>query len=410
MKKGVNPFSALKFHDFRIFWLGLLISRIGSEMQVVAVNWHVYLETNSALSLGLIGLSRFIPIILFSLLAGIVCDIYNRRRIMGIAQIVMMIISIIFALTTILGVINPTLIYILIAIQSAASIFDTPARQAITPSLVPKKYFMNAVGLNTIMWQSAIIIGPAIAGFIIAFFGVTAVYLFNTISFFAVFFALYFMKENKKLNKPANFDLNSLKEGLQFVRKTPIIYSTMLLDFFATFFSSGTVLLPIFAKEILTVGPVGMGLLYASSSMGAVFAGLFVSSLGHLKNQGKILIVSVCIYGLATILFGISRYFYLSLIFLFITGVGDVISTIIRNTIRQLSTPDYLRGRMTSINMIFFMGGPQLGEAEAGIAAAMFGAPASVVLGGVGTIITTILLAYFIPVLRKYKGDEVIVS
>lgn len=184
----------------------------------------------------------------------------------------------------------------------------------------------------------------------------------------------------------------------------------MLLDFFATFFSSATVLLPIFAKDILAVGPKGLGILYAAPALGAVIAGLIVSSLGHLKNQGKILLGAIIIYGMATIFFGISRSFFLSLIFLFLTGVGDVVSTIIRNTIRQLTTPDYLRGRMVSVNMIFFMGGPQLGEAEAGILAAAIGTPASVVVGGIGTIIATLMLAFFIPKLKNYQGNKVVVS
>lgn len=182
----------------------------------------------------------------------------------------------------------------------------------------------------------------------------------------------------------------------------------MILDFFATFFSSATVLLPAFAKDILAVGPKGLGLLYAAPSVGGIVAGLIVSSFHNLKNQGKILLSAVFVYGLATILFGISRSFYLSLLFLGLTGVGDVVSTVIRNTIRHSTTPDYIRGRMTSINMLFFMGGPQLGEVEAGILAAAIGTPLSVVVGGIGTIIATALITVLIPKLRKYQGDEVL--
>lgn len=407
MKPRTSPLIALKFRDFRLLWIGLLISRIGSEMQVVAVNWQVYLLTGSALSLGLIGLSRFLPIIFFSLFGGIAADMLNRRKIMLFSQFLMIFVSLVLTVSTFSGRVTPILIYFLIAGNSIASAFDTPARQSLAPSLLPKKYFMNAVSLNTIMWQTAIVLGPSIAGFIIAYFGVGSVYIINIFSFIGVILALIMMKTSGKVeNKTAFFSLSSLKEGFAFVLKTPIIYSTMLLDFFATFFSSATVLLPIFAKDILSVGPQGLGFLYAAPSLGAVIAGIIFSSFQHLKNQGKILLVSVFVYGLATILFGMSKSFYLSLLFLFIIGAGDSVSTIIRNTIRQLKTPDYLRGRMVSVNMLFFYGGPQLGEAEAGVVAAMFGAPFSVVLGGLGTIVATAILAVLIPKLRNYHGHD----
>ncbi len=403
----MSPFVALKFRDFRLLWIGLLISRIGSEMQVVAVNWQVYLMTGSALSLGLIGLSRFLPILFFSLFGGIAADIFNRRKIMLFSQFLMIFVSGVLAFTSYFGHISPILIYLLIAGNSLASAFDTPARQSLAPSLLPKKYFMNGVSLNTIMWQTAIVLGPSLSGFIIAYLGVTSVYIINFFSFFAVIVALIMMKTSGKVTrKTAYFNLSSLKEGLSFVIKTPIIFSSMLLDFFATFFASATVLLPIFAKDILSVGPQGLGFLYAAPSLGAVIAGTIFSGLGHLKNQGKILIVSVVLYGSATILFGLSRSFYLSLFLLALIGAGDVVSTIIRNTIRQMTTPDHLRGRMVSINMLFFYGGPQLGEAEAGVVAAMFGAPFSVVIGGAGTILATLILSALIPQLRKYRGQD----
>jgi len=402
---------ALRYRDFRLLWLGLLISRIGSEMQVVAVSWHIYLLTGSALSLGIIGLARFIPTIFFSFLGGIAADSIEKKWVMLVAQISMITSSLALAITTLSGNINPLIIYLLIGANSAASAFETPARQSIVPQLVPKKHFINAVSLNTTMWHTAIVLGPSLAGFTIAFLGVGSIYIINTISFLAVILALILMttKESKG-PKDVSFSLSSLVEGVSFVRRKPIIYSTMLLDFFATFFSSATVLLPIFAKDILMVGPAGLGLLYAAPSIGAVAASIVFSSLGHVKNQGKILLGAVIIYGLATILFGISRSIYLSIIFLAITGIGDIVSTIIRNTIRQLITPDYLRGRMVSVNMIFFMGGPQLGEIEAGAVAAFLGTPASVVIGGIGTVMATLLLAYFVPVLRNYQGDELLTS
>jgi MFS family permease len=411
MKPKNTPFVALQHRNFRLLWLGVLISSIGSEMQVVAVNWHVYLLTKSAFSLGIIGLARFLPLLLVSPISGIIADIIDRKKLMLIAQISMTIFSFILALTTFLNIISPLLIYILIALISASLSFDMPARQSVVPSLVPKKHFINAVSLNVTMRHVAMVLGPSLGGFMIAFFGVGNVYLINAFSFFAVILALLLMDPIKKIteNKPT-LSLESLKEGFSFVKSKPMIYSTMLLDFFATFFSSATVLMPIFASDILRVGPQGLGILYAAPPLGAIIAGMILSYYhGKISHQGKLLLSGVFVYGLFTLLFGFSKSFILSLIFLMLSGIGDMVSTVIRNTIRQLMTPDHIRGRMVAINMIFFMGGPQLGEVEAGITAGIFGAPISVVIGGIGTIIAALIVTYFVPQVKKYQGHELVV-
>lgn len=379
-------------------------------MQVVAIGWQIYNLTGSPLSLGLIGVARFLPVLLFAFITGVAADTFSRKKIMFGAQLVMMITAVFLAYFTFTATISPSLIYLLLAINSLAAIFDTPARQATIPLLVPKEYFMNAVSLSTIMWQSAIVIGPALSGFIIELVGLSSVYLFNAVSFLGVMVALILMGPIKQTYSLKNTlsSFNRIKEGIGFVKNNPLIYSTMILDFFATFFGSATTLLPIFAKDILKVGASGLGFLYAASSIGGVLAGIIVSALGQIKNQGKILLYTVSLYGLATILFGLSKSYYLSLVFLAIAGAGDIISSIIRNTIRQLNTPDYIRGRVTSVNMLFVIGGPQLGEVESGIAAAILTTPVAVVIGGMGTIIATFLVGRFIPKIRKYQGEEVL--
>lgn len=411
MTSKISSFSSLRFRDFRLLWLGLLVSRIGSEMQVVAVSWQVYLLSGNPVSLGLIGLSRFLPVMFFSLFGGIAADRYDRRYIMLLSQMIMAFFSLILFFTTLNGTVTTNIIYLMIAANSLAGVFDTPARQSIVPLLVPKNEFVNAVSLMTTMWHTAIVLGPSIAGFIIASSGIGSVYAINAITFIASIVALILMKKGRpEKSTKSSFSLSALTEGLRFVFKTPLIYSSMLLDFFATFFSSATVLLPVFAKEILSVGPQGLGILYAAPSLGAVTGGLLISGFSKIKKQGILLLTGVLIYGISTFFFGFSRHFFLSLLILFCTGFGDVISTIIRNTIRQMATPDHLRGRMVSVNMIFFMGGPQLGEVESGLLAAAIGTPAAVSLGGLGTIIATLLIAYFVPKLRKYKGHEVILN
>lgn len=410
MKTHRNPFAVLRFRDFRLLWTNLLISQIGSQMQVVAVVWHVYLLTKSPLSLGIIGLVRFIPLIFLSLFSGMIADRFDRKKIMLFSQLLMALSALILTITTFTNQVSPTLIYFSLVLASIGFTFDMPARQSLIPQLVPKEYLMGAIGLNSTLWQIAFVLGPSLGGFAIAAFGIGSIYLINTVSFLPIILGLLLMKSyhNNSMNK-TSLTFAAIKEGIAFIKSKPLIYSTMILDFFATFFSSATVLLPIFAKDILAVGPKGLGILYAAPAIGGIFAGLITSSFHRLRNQGKILLIAVILYGVATALFGISHSFYLSILFLALTGIGDVVSAVIRNTIRQLATPDHIRGRMTSINMIFFMGGPQLGEVEAGFLAAAIGTPMSVVVGGVGTVIATLIIAACTPRLRKYQGDEVIV-
>ena len=405
MDKRHDRFIALKYRDFRLLWLGMLVSVIGSQMQIIALNWHVYQLTHSAVALGIIGLVRFFPIIIFSLLGGNVADAHNRKKILLITTISQAVFSGILAYLTFAGSVSPISIYILTALASVAMSFEMPARQAFTPSLIKKEHLANAMSLNMIMWQIAMIVGPMVGGFIIAQLGIGSVYAFNAFSFVAVVFALILIRKTGAIEGvPSPISIHSIKEGLVFVKEKTIIWSTMLLDFFSTFFASATALLPIFADTILHVGPQGLGLLYAANALGAVVAGFTVAHIGTIKRQGVVLLLSIAFYGLATILFGISHWFLLSFFALALVGVGDGISTIIRNTIRQLETPDYIRGRMTSVNMIFFMGGPQLGEFQAGLLASFLTAPVAVAIGGTGTLIVVGIIALTVPVLRRYNN------
>jgi len=370
--------------------MGQIISVTGSQMQMVAVNWHVYLLTHSPLALGLVGAFRAGPIILCSLAGGVVADVADRRLLMIATQTMMLTCSAILAFFTICGLTHVWPIFLLTALASAAWAFDTPARQSLMPTLVPPKDFPNAVSLSMLMFQIGMILGPTLAGFVLASRGPGLVYALNAASFVAVILGLALMKVCGRAaddsHDKSTISLQALAEGLRFVWRTPIIVQTMALDFVATFFASANQLLPIFAKDILLVGARGLGFLVAAPAVGAVVAGLVMARVGALKRQGKVVIISVAIFGAATIAFGVSRIFWLSLLMLAITGAADTVSTILRQTIRQLATPNHLRGRMTSVNMIFFMGGPQLGEVEAGGVASLIGAPLSVVTGGIGCV------------------------
>lgn len=374
-------------------------------MQLVTINWHIYVLTGSAVALGLTGLVRVVPIIVFSLFGGMFADAHDRRRVMLVTQSAMMLFAAVLGLATNFGWVSPLIIYGLAALTSAAVAFDGPARQSLAPNLVAKEHLTNALSLNNTMAQVSSIIGPALAGFVIAGLGIAAVYWINAASFLAMLIALLLIKTpTQKQVGASKITLGALREGIQFVRESKMVFSTMLLDFFATFFSSASALLPIFARDILRVGPEGLGILYSAQSVGAVVAGVGMAVVGNITRQGVVLLVSVALYGAATAFYGASQWFALSFIFLAFLGAADTVSTILRNTIRQISTPDHLRGRMTSVNMIFFMGGPQLGNLEAGVVAALFGAPFSVITGGIATVIAVVAVAWLVPQLRNYQN------
>lgn len=403
-----STFHALRHRDFRLLWLGQAISVTGSQMQLVAINWHVYLLTKSPLALGGVGLVRVVPIILCSLIGGVAADSLDRKRVMYVTQSVMLVSAIILSTVTAFGVTNILPIYLLTAMNSAALAFDNPARQSLLPRLVPASEFPNAVSLGLIVFQVATIAGPSIAGLILSKYGPTPIYAINAFSFLAVIAALFLMHASGAPEKQTGdvkvSTLESLREGLRFVWRTPIIVQTMTLDFIATFFASATALLPIFADKVLNVGAHGLGFLASAPAAGSVLAALMMARLRIVHHQGKIVVAAVAVYGAATVGFGLSKIFWLSLLMLAITGAADTVSTVLRQTIRQLVTPDNLRGRMTSVNMIFFMGGPQLGELEAGALAAVMGVELSVIAGGAGCLIAVALTVWKAKNLLRYDG------
>jgi MFS family permease len=409
-------FAALRHRNFRLLWAGLLLSFIGTFMQSAALLWHVSIlapDNKRALALGFVGLARIGPILIFSLVSGVAADALNRRTLMLVTQSLMAILAGVLAWLTLHGLTELWPIYLLGACSSAAGAFDLPARQALMPTLVPREHLPNAISLNTIAMQTASVAGPAAGGLMIAVTNVGWVYAANAVSFVFVIGALLLMKgqgrthltgDAGQVRSRNDFSRAAGLEGLRFVFSAPLIRSTMLLDFFATFFSSATALLPLFAQDVLHVGARGYGWLYAAPAAGALIAsGVMVRAVDLIEPRGKVLIGAVLAYGAATIAFGVSTSFWLTFACLAATGAADTVSMVFRNLIRQLETPDYLRGRMTGVNMIFFMGGPQLGELEAGLVANWLGPVVSVVTGGVGCMLATGWIAATTPALRDYR-------
>jgi len=399
---------ALKHRRFFYLWLGLLISVAGTQMQIWAIFWHIRELTDKPIALGGVGLARILPVIIFSLIGGAVADSLNRTRILFITQSAAALLAIALGLLTQFGHITIWHIYAITAFQAVAIAFDGPARQALVPNLVPAKDLPNAFSMTSIAFQTGAIIGPALTGFAIAFAGQQAVYYINGISFLAVIIALVLIGDvpQKKSESGKVVSWSAIREGIYFIFSKEIIISTMMLDFVATFFASANTLMPIVARDILNVGVLEYGWLSAAQSVGAVLAALVISQIHELRRQGPIFLGSVVVFGAATVLFGMSSSVILAWCALAVTGAADAVSTIIRNTIRQLQTPDHIRGRMTSINQIFFQGGPQLGEMEAGIVAQLFGAPAAIVSGGIACVLGMSMIVRKWPALLTYNGDE----
>ena len=404
---------ALKSRPFLMYWIGLMISIAGSQMQLWALYWHLRTLSDQPLVISGIGLARFLPVILLSLVAGVAADRFNRRKMAIITQIALGIVALFLGMTTAWGIVSVWMIFGLVIIQSMAVAFDGPARQALIPSLVPREHLANAYSMTSIASKVGGILGPGICGVVIAILGLQWAYWINAISYLAVVAALIAMGNIQSMIEKKSFELREsfrdIREGIEFIKNSPIIFSVMFLDFFGTFFSSANTLLPFVARDILNVGPIPYGWLSASQAIGTVMIGVYLSQKAKLLRQGMLISISVGMFGLATILFGVSTTFWLTMLALIMIGIFDGLSSIIRNTVRQMLTPDTMRGRMMSITQIFFKGGPQLGEVESGLMAQLLGVPLAIISGGVGCVLATWIMVKRIPQLWNYNGDEAII-
>jgi MFS family permease len=404
--------AALRHRDFRLLWVGLLISFSGSTMQTAAILWHVSVlvpADERGLALGVVGLVRVGPVLMLSLGSGVVADALDRRRLMMVTQVTLALVAGVLALLTAQGLRVVWPIYVLAAANAAVEVVDLPARQALIPALVTREHLANAIGLNHVMLQIASMAGPALGGIVIASLGVAWAYALNAVSFLCVWLALAAMRDVRTLPAaaPSNVSLRAALDGLRFVAAVPIIRWTMLLEFLASFFASAMALLPIFARDILNVGPSGYGWLYAAPAVGSVLASAaMVHAVDRVERRGCLLLWSMAGYGVATVVFGVSRSFWLTFACLAATGAAHTIGTALRAIIRQLETPDHLRGRMVGINAIVSMGGPQLGDLEAGLVAQWWSAPLSVITGGIASLVATLWIAIAVRSLRGYRKPD----
>ena len=404
-KRSLGPWRVLRNRNYALLFWGQLISSAGTQMQVVAVSWQVYLLTHSAVALGLIGLVQAIPRLIFSLVGGILADAFDRRKLLFIIELLLASTSAVLALCTVFHVINIVIIYIVVLIAGSVSAFEFPTRQAIVPSLVRREEMIDALSLNTVMMQLTLIIGPTAGGFAIAWIGVANTYWFDVISYFVVIGSLLLMVVPRiPAEKRAQAGIGALVDGMKFLRAHPVILAVLSLDFFATFFGSPKALLPVYASDILHVGPQGLGILLAATSIGAVSLAPFTGLIGRIPRQGLGVVLAIIVWGLCITAFGLSPGpLWLGVLFLAGSGAADMVSMILRNLVIQLTTPDEFRGRISAVNAMFVMGGPMLGQFESGLVAGLFTPEFSVVSGGLACIFAALAIVALVPSLIRVK-------
>jgi MFS family permease len=377
---------------------------MGTQFTTVAMAWQIYELTHSPLQIGLLGLARAVPQMVLLLVAGLLADAMNRRKLMMCTQTGLFCVSTTLALLTFAGKASPHMLYIATMLLALFSSLEQPSRQSLIPNLVPRQDLPRALALQGTQRHVPMIAGPSIAGIVLALSGPAACYTIDALSWIAMLLALAALRT--KIPEGGGLravSLRSLQEGIGFVWQHGIILPLMLLDFGASFFGNVRGLLPIYARDILFVGPTGLGVLYSARAVGSLAAAAAMGFWGPVKRGGLWVFIGVGIYGLATVSFAYSSLFWFSLLMLTLTGVGDTISSILRGTINQLHTPDELRGRMSSINSIFTMSGPQLGQFEIGVIATWLGSEMAAFTGGLATLAIVVAVAASFPYARRFR-------
>jgi MFS family permease len=398
-----RPYQTLRHRDFRLLWSAELVSTTGTQIQRVAIAWQVFDLTGDPLQLGLLGLARFFPVAAFGLFGGVMADRRDRRLLMLLSQLGLCGIALCLAVLSGFDLANVAAIYGLTFASAACAAIGGPSRQALIPTLVPERSIAGAFAMGTLSMQVASVSGPPIGGLIIAQFGVTVAYAIDAVTFLAVIAALLAMLTRSAVIATQAGGLTLALEGLRFLRGTPILLGVMALDFVATFFGATTTLMPIFAAEVHHVGPRGLGLLLAAPAAGAVTASLVIGTRRMPERPGLGVILAVAVFGSALVGFGLSTSFPLSLACLALSGGADAVSMAYRLTIRTLVTPDALRGRIAAVHSTFAMGGPQLGEFEAGLLASMVGVGPGVAIGGLLTVAAAGVTARRVPAIAHFR-------
>ncbi len=395
-----DPLASLRRPDFRLYLLGSLASGAGNQMRTVAVGWEVYQRTQTPLSLGLVGLVLAVPVLLLALPAGAAADRYPRKTLIQISQVGLALSGLGLAWVSLAdGPVPLTYAFLL-----GTGIFRAvgwPASQAIVTGLVPAPVFANAAMWRSVAFQLSATLGPLAGGALLAVYGPGTVYLADAASSLVLFSCLFFVHPTPQARSTEKRSWASLIEGARFVRRQPVILSTITLDMVAVLFGGAVALLPVYATDVLGVGATGFGWMRAMPSLGAITMGLALALLPPMRQAGRALLIAVAAFGLATIVFGLSTSYPLSLTALFFIGAADNVSVVIRSTVLQLLTPDAMRGRVAAVNAVFIGTSNEIGEFESGVVASVIGSVATVALGGVLTLVTVAAAATIWPSLRR---------
>jgi len=395
-----DPYAALRVSGFRWYLCGWVLSVIGQQLQSVAVGWEIFQRTHQTLSLGWVGLAQAAPLLILALPAGHLADWANRKLIVASTQFASAICSLSLALLvwnhgSILS------LYALLTAGATALALGGPARSALLPRIVSSDKFSNAVSWYSSLFQLASVIGPAIGGLLIRG-GTWPAFVIDGLcaSWFAVVVSMLTLTGSDPQRKPATLD--ALVEGIRFVWRVKIILATITLDLFAVLLGGATYLLPAVATDILHVGSVGFGCLRAAPAVGACLMAILIAHRPPMRRAGRAMLWAVAGFGAATIVFGLSRNYWLSLAMLFLTGAFDNISVLVRHTLVQVLTPDAMRGRVSAVNNVFIGSSNELGGFESGVTAALFGTVTSIVGGGIGTMVVVIVTALIWPEIRRF--------
>lgn len=394
------PHSAFASRDFRVFFVSRLMSSLGQQMEVVATGWLVYSMTESAFALGLIGLASFAPVFLMTIPAGHAADRFDRRLIAIVCYLVLALGSIGLLISAMIGKDALYAVYAITMLMGTGRAFASPATQALMPTLIKPEALPNAISWGTFAWQTASIVGPALGG-ILYIFGPAVVFGSGTAMFLGSALCLAALKTRaeRKPREPAT--LAVALAGFKYIRDNPMIFGAISLDLFAVLLGGAAAMLPIYARDILQTGPWGLGLLRASMSVGAILMAIALARFPLKRRAGTRLLLSVGVFGLATIGFAVSTSLIISMIMLFIMGAADMVSVYVRQTLVQIETPDAMRGRVSAVSTVFIGASNELGEFESGMMAAALGTVPSVVVGGLGAIAIVLLWAWLFPDLRK---------
>jgi MFS family permease len=393
--------SALRHADFRRFLAAHLLANIGAEMVTVAVGYQVYQLTHNPLDLGLIGLSQFLPFVVLVLPAGQAADRLDRRRIVTACYAILALCDVALTWFSVTGVSSPVPIFAVMALFGTTRAFNMPTGQALLPNLVPRADFGSAVAINSSAFQVATIAGPAIGG-VVFLAGAGVVYGSVAILMAAAsVLTLSLAAGGRSEGTREPLTARALFSGISFVRRRPVVLGSISLDLFAVLFGGATALLPVYASDILRVGPTGLGILRAAPAIGGAACAAVLSTRPLTRHVGRTMFVAVAVFGAATLVFGLSASFFLSLAALAVMGAADMVSVYVRHLLVQLETPDAIRGRVSAVNAVFIGASNELGEFESGVTAAWFGTIPAVLVGGIATIVVAGLWTWLFPSLRR---------